>query len=53
MRRAYLGLISGLTPLRPDEAVRVGQELALPVTVLRGSAVVDVIAELEKLSAVR
>ncbi|TFD53962.1 PDZ domain-containing protein [Cryobacterium frigoriphilum] len=102
VRRAYLGLISAPTPLRPEVAVRVGQEIALrvvdvierspaaraglkvgdlllsagrqpvhdaqslqrllfveaighplPVTVLRGTAMVDVIAEPEELSAVR
>jgi len=102
VRRAYLGLISTPTPLRPDVAVRVGQEFALrvvevvgrspadraglkandlilaagrhpvrdaqslqrllfadaigrplPVTVLRGTAMVDVIAEPEELSALR
>lgn len=102
VRRAYLGLISAPTPLRPDVAARVGQDVALrvvdvierspalraglkigdlllsagrqpvhdaqslqrllfaeaighplPVTVLRGSAMVDVIAEPEELSAPR
>lgn len=102
VRRAYLGVISAPTPLRPDVAVRVGQEIALrvvdvierspaaragikvgdlllsagrqpvhdaqslqrllfaeaighplPVTVLRGAAMVDVVAEPEELSALR
>lgn len=102
VRRAYLGLISAPTPLRPDVAGRVGQQVALrvvdvierspaaragvkigdlvlsagrqpvhdaqslqrllfvdaighplPITVLRGTAMVDVIAEPDELSALR
>ncbi|MCU1585630.1 MAG: peptidase and chymotrypsin/Hap [Microbacteriaceae bacterium] len=102
VRRAYLGLVSTPTPLAPEVAARVGQEIALrvvdvverspahraglkpndlilavgrrpvhdaqglqrllfadaigqplPVTVLRGTAMVDVIAEPEELAALR
>jgi S1-C subfamily serine protease len=41
VRRAYLGLISSPTPLHPDVAARVGQEVALRVVEVVGQSPAD------------